>query len=456
MKKVVLVFICFIICHYILAQPTLQFVLAHTGFNDPVDISNAGDGSNRLFIVEKAGVVKIIEDGNVLATPFLDISSIVNSTASERGMLGIAFHPDYESNGYFYVNYTNLSGTTTISRFDVSSGDPNIAVDTSEKIMIEISQPFNNHNAGDLKFSPIDNYLYIPMGDGGSGGDPGCRSQDSTLLLGKLLRIDVDQNVDSLPYYGIPPDNPYISNATVPDEIWAFGLRNPWKFSFDSKNGDVWIADVGQGDVEEVNLQLHTSMGGENYGWAIMEGDQCYDTDPINNNCPDIPSCFSSAYTDPLFTYGHNFSTGGYSITGGYVYRGCKYSELYGYYLASDFVTENTWVVDSLGNSTQMIDCPNGPSTFGEAENGELYIASLGGSIYEIRETTYPEVLTLTAADSPLSGTYQAADSIIIEANVEISLGEEVKFICPNLSISDDVDIPLSSSVQISRGVCDE
>ncbi len=372
-------------------------------------------------------------------------------------MLGVAFHPDYETTGYFYVNYTNLSGTTTISRFEVSASDPNIADASSEDIMLQISQPFTNHNAGDLKFSPIDNYLYIPLGDGGSGGDPGCRSQDSTLMLGKILRIDVDQNVDTMPYYGIPPDNPYLSYANVPDEVWAFGLRNPWKFSFDSKNGDMWIADVGQGQIEEVNMQSHTSNGGENYGWAVMEGNQCFDADPINDNCPDgIPSCFSSSYTDPIFTYGHNPATGGFSITGGYVYRGCKYTELYGYYLASDYITENTWVVDSLGNATQMIDCPIGPATYGETESGELLLGTLSGNIYEVRETTYPEVLTLTMADSPLEGKYQAAESIIIESNVTIDANAELSFICQNLSISEDLDIPATASLEISRGICDE
>jgi glucose/arabinose dehydrogenase len=170
------------------------------------------------------------------------------------------------------------------------------------------------------------------MGDGGSGGDPGCRAQDSTLLLGKMLRIDVDQNENTPPYYGIPADNPYINFPNVPDEIWAFGLRYPWRFSFDSKTGDIWIADVGQNKIEEVNFQPFASAGGENYGWAIMEGTECYGPDPINNNCvAGLPSCFSSSYTEPIFTYFQNFATGGYSITGGYVYRGCKYTELYGY-----------------------------------------------------------------------------------------------------------------------------
>lgn len=457
MKKVVSVLFCLSFCLVINGQPTLQYVQVYSGLSSPVDISNAGDGSDRLFIVEKAGIIKIIENGSILATPFLNIDPQVNSTANERGLLGMEFHPNYEENGYFFVNYTNNSGTTTISRFKVSDSDPNIADATSEKVMITISQPFSNHNAGDLKFSPIDNYLYIPMGDGGSGGDPGCRTQDSTLLLGKILRIDVDQNINTSPYYGIPADNPYINFPTVPDEVWAFGLRNPWRFSFDSKTGDMWIADVGQNEMEEVNFQSAASTGGENYGWAVMEGTECYDPDPINNNCPSgLPSCFSSAYTDPIFTYFQNFSNGGYSITGGYVYRGCKYTELYGYYVVTDYVTRNTWVVDSGGTGTQMVDTPNEVVTFGENEAGELFLATLNGSIYEVRETTYPEVLTLTVADSPLDGIYQAADSIVIGSNVTFNPSGNVTFISPNLAISQDVDIPINVKLTVEKGVCDD
>ena len=457
MIKLIVIFSFLFSCSFIQGQATLQYVQIFSGLSSPVDISNAGDGTNRLFIVEKAGIIKIIANGIVLSTPFLNIDPLVNSFANERGLLGMEFHPDYETNGFFFVNYTNNSGSTTISRFKVSDTDSNIADPNSEKVMIQISQPFSNHNAGDLKFSPIDNYLYIPMGDGGSGGDPGCRAQDSTLLLGKMLRIDVDQNVNTSPYYGIPADNPYINFLNVPDEIWAFGLRNPWRFSFDSKTGDMWMADVGQNVKEEVNFQPFTSTGGENYGWAIMEATECFDSNPINNNCVNgLPSCFSNTYTGPIFSYFQNFSSGGYSITGGYVYRGCKYTELYGYYLVTDYVTRNTWIVDSNGAGTQMVDTPNGVATFGENEDGELFLATLSGGIYEIRETTYPEILTLTAADGVLDGVYQAADSIIIGSNVTFKPNGNITFISPNLSISEDVDIPLSISLLVRRGVCDE
>ncbi len=455
MKKVISIFFLLQFCLFIYAQPTLQYVQVYSGLSNSVDISNAGDGSNRLFIVEKAGIIKIIENGSILAAPFLDINLQVSS-GGERGLLGLEFHPNYESNGYFFVNYTNTSGTTTISRFKVSDANANLADQTSEKIMITISQPYSNHNAGDLKFSPIDSFLYIPMGDGGSGGDPGCRSQDSTLLLGKMLRIDVDQNENTSPYYGIPSNNPYINFPTVPDEIWAFGLRNPWKFAFDSKTGDMWIADVGQNAIEEVNFTLAASTGGENYGWAVMEGNNCYDSDPINNNCENsVPSCFDASYIDPIYTYGHS-SSGGYSITGGHVYRGCKYTELYGYYIVTDYSTENTWVMDSNGTATQMVDTPNGVVSYGENEAGELFLATLSGSIYEVRETTYPEVLTLTVADSPLNGVYQAADSIVIESNVIINANADITFICPNLTFSNDVHVPITASLRIDKGVCDD
>jgi hypothetical protein len=219
----------------------------------------------------------------------------------------------------------------------------------------------------------------------------------------------------------------------------------------------MWIADVGQNAIEEVNFQPFSSTGGENYGWAIMEGNNCYDPDPINNNCgDDVPSCDDPEYIAPIFTYGHTFATGGFSITGGYVYRGCKYTELYGYYIATDYVTENTWVIESNGTAIQMVDTPNGVSNYGEDEAGGLYLATLSGGIYEVRETTYPEVLTLTVADSPLDGVYQAADSIIVENNVLINPMANITFICPHLSIKNLVTIPITASLLIDKGVCDD
>ena len=233
MKKLISIFFLLQLCHFIYGQPTLEYVQLTSGLDEPLSITNAGDGSNRLFITEKDGIIRIVENGTLLSTPFLYLQDI--SSISERGLLGLAFHPNYKVNGYFYVNYINSSGDTKISRFEVDSNFPNIGDLNSEKVLMTIAQPYSNNNGGDMAFNPIDNYLYIPMGDGGAGADPGCRSQDSTLLFGKILRIDVDQNMNIAPYYGIPTDNPFINLSNVPDEIWALGLRNPLNFSFDSK-----------------------------------------------------------------------------------------------------------------------------------------------------------------------------------------------------------------------------
>lgn len=374
------------------AQPIIDFTTCQTGFSSPVDIANAGDGTDRLFIVERGGVIKIIENDVVLATPFIDIDSRVLS-GGERGLLGLAFHPNYATNGYFYVNYINNSGDTRISRFEVNANNANLANPNSEVILLEMEQPYSNHNAGDLDFGTYDNYLYIGMGDGGSGGDPGNRSQDNDCLLGKMLRIDVDGggnpastsqsggNCDfiSSANYTIPADNPFVGDPNVLDEIWSIGLRNPWRFSFDSANGDMWIADVGQNAWEEVHCESSGS-GGANYGWRCYEGSYVYNANgcgPANN------------YVDPVFEYDHS-NTGGYSITGGYVYRGSMYPNMVGYYIVTDYVTENVWALskDVNGNvtSTAYTDIAgiNSISTFGIDEDGELYAASLNGTIYKV------------------------------------------------------------------------
>jgi len=304
-------------CFTLFAQPQLAFVEIMSGFDRPVDIANAGDGSNRLFIVEAEGYIYIIDStGTMLETPFLDISDKTNAQG-ERGLLGLAFHPDYETNGYFFINYTNLDSDTRIARYKVSDTDPDEADPTSEVIMFAINQPYTNHNGGCLQFGPNDGYLYISSGDGGNSGDPQCRAQDSLDLLGKILRVDVDQNVNTPPYYGIPADNPFVGNPNGADEIWAVGLRNPWKISFDRANGNLWIADVGQDVQEEVNLQLANSPGGENYGWKVMEGENCYDSDPIDTDCPNAtPSCDSDVFTDPLFFCTQNGDEDCRSLTG--------------------------------------------------------------------------------------------------------------------------------------------
>ncbi|MCB0581519.1 MAG: PQQ-dependent sugar dehydrogenase [Phaeodactylibacter sp.] len=358
----------------ICAQPNLQLELFVSGFSLPVDIAHAGDG--RLFVVEKAGRIRIIDsNGEILPQPFLDIDPRVNSQASERGLLGLAFHPEYAENGYFFVNYTNNSGDTRISRFSVLADDANRADPGSELILLEVAQPFANHNAGDLSFGP-DGYLYIGLGDGGAANDPGNRAQNRLNLLGKMLRIDVDNGSP----YSIPEDNPFAFDDFTLDEIWAIGLRNPWRFSFDRLTGAMWIADVGQDTWEEVNYQPPGSPGGQNYGWRCYEGDQAFN----------LSGCAAqSEYTFPVATYRNNTSTG-CSITGGYVYRGAEYPDMYGYYIYADYCTGRFWALSPDGQGGwQNADLANLNNnqfvTFGEDAAGELYVAAISaGDVYRV------------------------------------------------------------------------
>lgn len=338
-----------------------------SGFASPVDIKNAGD--ERLFVVEQGGDIEILNaDGTVNATSFLDISSLI-LTGSERGLLGLAFHPNYANNGFFYVNYTKPGGATQVSRFNVSAGNPDIADPGSEFPIIDYAQPFPNHNGGSLNFGP-DGFLYISSGDGGSGGDPGNRAQNTELLLGKMLRIDVD-NPGGGNNYGIPAGNPFANDPPNAPEIWAYGLRNAWKFSFDSANGDIWIADVGQGDWEEINKAGGTEAG-LNYGWRCYEGNAPFNT----TGCPD-----PSELTFPVAEYPHPT---GFSVTGGYVYRGATYTDIQGYYFCADFGTGLIATVDPAENFTNLGTFGGSWSSFGEDINGELYIASYNGTIFKI------------------------------------------------------------------------
>ena len=437
------------------SQPQISFDLIYSGYNLPVDIASPDDTSDRLFIVEKRGMIHVIENGVKLSTPFLDISTSV-STNSERGLLGLAFHPCYSSNGFFYTNHTNNSGNTVISRWNVSTLDPNIAEPDSQKVMITIGQPAANHNAGDLNFNPIDDYLYIAMGDGGSAGDPWCNSQDSTSMLGKVLRIDVDQNLYSTPYYAIPDNNPFLSMSNVPNEIWAFGLRNPWKTSFDRKTGDYWIADVGQRMREEVNYIPSGSGSTWNFGWNKMEGSLCYNLPPEDIITPcliTVPSCNNAAYTEPIFEYNRTNSTGGKSITGGFVYRGCDYPGMYGYYICTDFVSQNSWYMDNNGNATQFSGAPADIATFGEDKHGELFAADLSGNIYRIVDGSIPSVLVLGSADFPLSGVYQALDTITIMDPISIG-NNTVIFEAPKVILPNAVQLSSLSSIQLAKKEC--
>ena len=339
-----------------------------TGFASPVDIENCGD--NRLFVVEQDGLIRILNsNGTINPTPFLNITSLTNQSG-EQGLLGLAFHPNYSTNGLFYINYTNTSGNTVIARYSVDSGNPNLANATGT-ILLTITQPFSNHNGGTLKFGP-DGYLYIGMGDGGSGGDPGNRAQNINELLGKMLRIDVNSGTP----YGIPPTNPYVGIAGA-DEIWAIGLRNPWKFSFDRQTGDLWIADVGQNQYEEVN-RATASEGGLNYGWRCYEGNTAYNT---------VGCAAQSTMKSPLFTTNH--TNGFCSITGGYVYRGTQYPNFQGKYFFSDYCKAQIGSSDSLGNVTfSATFSGNNFVSFGEDVNGELYVASINGTIYKLIDSS--------------------------------------------------------------------
>ncbi|PWT94221.1 MAG: glucose dehydrogenase, partial [Acidobacteria bacterium] len=281
-----------------------------TGLNSPVAITTAGDGSGRLFITQQGGQILIYDGTKLLSTPFLDLGPTGKDlivSGGEQGLLSVAFHPNYSNNGFLYVNYTRKQdGATVVARYQVSAGDPNIADPNSASPVITIAQPYANHNGGQLQFGP-DGYLYIGMGDGGSGGDPQNHAQDLESLLGKMLRVDIDHASP----YTIPASNPFVGNANALPEIWAYGLRNPWRFSFDRVRGDLWIGDVGQNNWEEVDLQAANSSGGENYGWRLMEGRHCYNPST---------GCNNGTLTFPMIEYGH--TNGRCAVTGGYRYRG--------------------------------------------------------------------------------------------------------------------------------------
>ena len=363
-----------ILCFYFSFSQDIELESFASGFNRPVNIKHAGD--DRLFVVEQDGIIKIVNsDGSVEATNFLDIDTIVGSNGNEQGLLGLAFHPDFDTNGYFFVNYTNNSGDTVISRFSRIGVNPTIADPNSELIILTYSQPYSNHNGGELQFGP-DGYLYISSGDGGSGGDPQNNGQNLNSLLGKLLRIDVNNASASNPY-DIPADNPFVGDTNARDEIWAYGLRNPWKFSFDSMNNDLWIADVGQNAREEIN-QVASTSSGLNYGWRCYEGNSAYNT----SGCPN-----SSTLTFPVSEYSH--SGGRCSITGGYVYRGSNYPNLFGTYLFGDVCTQEIGYLkfeNGSWNSTFESFSGNWVA-FGEDINGELYVSGLGGTIYKITDS---------------------------------------------------------------------
>jgi glucose/arabinose dehydrogenase len=340
------------------------------GFKNPTDIVAAGDGSGRLFVVEKGGTIRILVNGSVQPEPFLDITSKVLSSSSEQGLLGLAFHPQYANNHRFFVGYTASNGDDSIAEYRLSS-DPNRADPASGRVLLAILDPAPNHNGGNLMFGP-DGYLYAGFGDGGGGNDQFKNGQNLDALLGKLLRLDVN-NGDP---YGIPAGNPFAGRQGVRPEIWAYGLRNPWRYSFDSATGDLYIADVGQDRYEEVDVQPASSQGGENYGWNIMEGLHCLRGD----------SCDQSGLVLPVAEYDH---TQGCSITGGFIYRGRQFPMLNGAYLYGDYCCGRIWSLDQQADGswrqTELLHTKLGISSFGQDEAGELYVADInGGGIYHL------------------------------------------------------------------------
>lgn len=383
--------------------PALELAPVASGLSRPINITHAGDGTDRIFVVEQAGRIMVLE-GELGPRPFLDISDRVESPATgggnEEGLLSVAFPPGYAKKGYFYVYYTQRTGDNVLSRFSITD-DPNQADQASEQQLLVFPHPqYRNHNGGQIAFGP-DGYLYIGTGDGGGGGDPLGNGQDPSSLNGKLLRIDVEmdtlkaqpsfrlskiywnyiwssptENHSDTPYR-VPEDNPFVADPEFRPEIWALGLRNPWRFSFDRETGDLYIADVGQNRWEEVNFQTADSMGGENYGWNIMEGEECYGAS----------DCQTAGLTLPVHVY-PIFSSPECSITGGFVYRGDQIPALTGVYIFGDFCSGRIWGLHNNGNAWQSGSLANANfmiSTFGEDEQGEVYLADMtGGRIYQI------------------------------------------------------------------------
>jgi glucose/arabinose dehydrogenase/archaellum component FlaF (FlaF/FlaG flagellin family) len=381
LKRSIYPFLLFAFPLFLAAQPKIQLANWASGFDRPVDIAHCGDG--RLFVVEQKGVIWALDSLGAKLDTFLYIDPRVNSTNNEQGLLGLAFHPHYAENGYFFVYYTkNGSGDTQVSRFSVKQGSPNEADPDSELPILGAAQPYANHNGGCIKFGP-DGYLYIGLGDGGSGGDPLGNGQKKNTFLGKMLRIDVN-NSSSDTAYVVPSDNPFVGQAAYFPEIWSLGLRNPWRYSFDRLTGDIWIGDVGQVTREEVDFEP-AGKGGRNYGW------RCYEGTVPHNTAGCQPQ---NTYVGPVFDYDN--SSMGCSMTGGFIYRGSKYPDLYGIYLNADYCSGRIWgtrqTSDSTFSTTELANLGDYEfSSFGEDRDGELYIALLSsGKIQKITELCSP------------------------------------------------------------------
>ena len=397
MKKFYAPLICWLLSAVAaVAQPTIGFSSFITGLTAPVDIVNAHDGSNRLFIVQQNGIVRLRKTTGMVTRPFLNMSALI-TYSGEQGLLSIAFHPQYATNRYLFVYYNNTAGNVELAQYRTSATDPDSVDVASRKVMLTITKPYTNHNGCKLNFGP-DSLLYFGTGDGGSGGDPNNYAQNLNSYLGKMLRIRVDSFTTS-PYYTVPSSNPLVGMSSVKTEIYDWGLRNPWRWNFDRQTGDMWIADVGQGAWEEVNMIPAASTNGLNFGWRCYEGNHSYDL----SSCGATPL---SGKTFPIFEYGHS-SAGGYSITGGLVYRGTQYPALQGYYLCADYVTTNGWLIKQSGSTwttTKQTNFPANVSTFGDAEDGTLYLASLGGTVYQVTASAALGVRELSFSAHTISG----------------------------------------------------
>jgi glucose/arabinose dehydrogenase len=358
------------------------------GFTSPLDIQQPADGTGRLFVVEQGGLIQIVQsDGTRASNPFLDVTGRTGfTTGGETGLLGLAFHPKYMQNGRFFVNYTRNMGAqlqSVIAEFTASSSNPNFADPTTENILFAVNQPFPNHKDGGLAFDQ-NGYLYIALGDGGSGGDPMCNGQNIDVLLGKILRIDIDSAPATGLHYAIPPTNPFVNQAGTRAEIWLYGLRNPFRFSFDTANGDLWIGDVGQDSFEEVDM-LTPQQGGSNMGWNLREGMHPYPP----SNCTQT----GTTLTDPIFDYDH--TNGDATVIGGHVYHGQKVPALVGNYIFGDFISGRVWSLTQSGQTWTrtllLTTAADDLAAFGQDQSGELYLARItSGTIARLHQVGQP------------------------------------------------------------------
>lgn len=369
-----------------LSSGQLRTVLVTGGLSSPLGVVNADDGTGRLFIVQRGGKVRVVKSRALQSGSFLDIGSRITA-GGERGLLGLAFHPDFATNRYLYVYYTRPGGDIVVARMQANTARTFASVDSLTPMLVIEHSQYSNHNGGAMAFGP-DGYLYLGIGDGGGAGDPLENGQDKDSLLGKILRIDVNgTGSGDFDNYAIPADNPFVGTAGL-DSIWAYGLRNPWRITFDRSNGNLYIADVGQSRREEVDLELAADTGGNNYGWDVMEGSLCYEP---------MSGCSLSGDTLPVAEYSHSL---GCSITGGYVYRG-SHRDLQGLYVYGDFCSGRIWTMNANGTGeTVRRDTSLAISSFGEDETGELYLTDLNGALYRVIAPEFSDIATSTFLDA--------------------------------------------------------